>query len=79
MLDFIDEPFDEVAIPIDMRVIGDCFGARAAWRDHGFGTGIGNAGTKAIGVVTLVGEQALERKAFDQAFGFDDVVDLARR
>jgi hypothetical protein len=79
MLDFIDEPLDQIAVPVDVRVIGDCLRARPAWRDHGFSTGIGNAGTKAIGVVTLVGEQVLETKAFDQAFGLDDVVDLAWR
>ena len=63
MLDFIDEPFDQIAVPVDVLVVGDCLSARAARRDHGFGARIGNVSTEAIGIIALVGEQVFEGKA----------------
>ena len=77
MLDFIDETLDQVAFAIGMLVVGDGLRSRAARWDDGLGAAFRDTGAKAIRVIAHIGEQVLERKAADQVFGLEDVVDLA--
>ena len=77
MLDFIEEPLDQIAFAIGVLVIWDGLRSRAARWDHGLRAGFCDSGAEAIGVKALVGEQVLERKAADQVFGLEDVVHLA--
>ena len=60
-------------------VIRDSLRARAVRRDDGLGASVCDGGSKAIGVVALVGEQVFEGKALDQAFCLADIADLACR
>jgi hypothetical protein len=77
MLDFVDEPLDQIAILIDVLIVRDGLRSRAARWDHGFRTGFCDSSAEAIGVKAHIGEQILERKPADQVFGLEDVMHLA--
>src|SRR5438045_2805492 len=74
VLDFVDEPLDQVAVLIDVFVVGDGLRSRAARWDHGLRAGCCDSGAEAIGVKALIGEQVLESKAADQVFGLEDAI-----
>ena len=77
MLDFIDEPLDQIAFAIGMLVIRDGLRSRTAGWDHGLGTAFCDKGAKAIRVIAHISEQVLERKPIDQVFGLKNVMHLA--
>ena len=77
MLDFVDEPLDQIAFAIGMLVVRDGLRSRAARWDHGLGAAFCDTGAEAIRVIALISEQVLERKTADQVFGLEDVVHLA--
>jgi len=77
MLDFVDEPLDQIALLVEVLVVRDGLRTRTArWNDC-LRTDFCNRGAKAVGVKTLVGEQVFERKSADQAFSLANIVDLA--
>lgn len=76
MLDFVDEPLDQIAVAVDVLVIWDGLRSSAARWDHGLGTSFCDSGAKAIGIKAHISEQVLERKTADQVFGLEDVVYL---
>src|SRR5260370_41565666 len=77
MLDFIDEPLDQIAFLVDVLVIRDGLRSTTSGWDYGLRTVFCDRGAKAIGVKTHISEEVLERKPTDQVFGLDDVVHLA--
>ena len=78
MLDFVDEPLNQIAVPVDVLVIWDSLRSSTARWDHGLRTTFCDSGAKTIGVETLVGQQMIEGQASDQVFSLKDVVHLAR-
>jgi hypothetical protein len=78
MLDLVDEPLDQVALLVEVLVVRDGSRAGAVRRDDGLSARVFNGGSKAIGVVALVGEQVFEGKTLDQALCLADIGDLAR-
>ena len=79
MLDLVDEPLDQVALLVEILVVGDGSRAGAVRRDDGLSASICDGGSKAIGVVALVSEQIFEGKTLDQALCLTDISDLASR
>src|SRR5712664_1899471 len=79
MLDFIDEPLDQITLFVEVLVVGDSSRAGAVRRDNGLSASVCDRGSKAIGVVALVCEQVFEGKTVDQAFCLAYVGDLASR
>jgi hypothetical protein len=77
MLDFVDEPLDQIAILVDVLVIRNGLRSGAGRRDHGLPTAFRDMGAKTIGVKTHISEQVLERETADQIFGLEDVMRLA--
>ena len=77
MLDFVEEPLDQIAFPIDVLVVWDCLRSRAGRWDHSLGARLGNAGAKAIGVIALVSQELIKRQAAYQILRLEDVIDLA--
>jgi|BogFormECP12_OM2_1039638.scaffolds.fasta_scaffold175049_1 hypothetical protein len=77
MLDFVDEPLNQIAVPVDVPVIWDGLRSSTARWDHGLRTGFRDSSAEAIGVKAHIGEQVLERKTADQVFGLEDVMHLA--
>jgi len=78
MFDLVEESLDQIAIPVDILVVGDDLRSGAGRRDHCLGTDLRNAGAKAVGIITLVGEQLVERQPPDQLLGLNDVIHVAR-
>src|SRR5258708_13033264 len=78
MFDLVEESLDQIAIPVDILVVGDDLRSGAGRRDHCLGADLRNAGAKAVGIITLVGEQLVERQPPDQRLGLEDVVHVAR-
>jgi hypothetical protein len=77
MLDFVDEPLDQIALLVEVFVVGDRLRTRAARWNDSLGADLRDRGTKAIRIEAHVGEQVFEGKAADQAFSLANVVDLA--
>jgi len=77
MLDFVEEALDQIALLVDMLVIRDGLRSRSGRRNDRLGTGLCDARTKPIGVITPVGQQMFERQAADEVLGLDNVVHLA--
>src|SRR3974390_347863 len=77
MLDLIEEALDQVALLVDVLVVGDDLRSGSAGGNDGFGTDCGDAGAKPIGIVAFVGQQMFEGYAADQVLGLNDVIDLA--
>src|SRR2546423_4876584 len=77
MLDLVEEALDQIAVLVDVLVVGDGLRSRSGRWNDGRRPGICDAGAKPIGVIALVGQQMFERNAADQVLGLDDVVHLA--
>ena len=78
MLDFVNEPLDQVALFVEV-VVRDSLRAGAVRWNNCLSACVLNGGSKAIGVVALVGEQVFEGKTLDQALCLTDIGDLACR
>ena len=79
MLDFIDEPLNQITLLVEVLVVRDSLRTGAVRRDNGVSASVCDGGSKAIGVVALVCEQVFEGKTVDQAFCLADIGDLAGR
>jgi hypothetical protein len=79
MLDLVDEPLDQVALLVEVLVVRDGSRAGAVRWNNSLSARVCNRGSKAIGVVALIGEQIIEGKTADQAFCLTDIGDLACR
>ena len=79
MLDLAEEPLDEVALLVDMLVVGDGLRSRCyRWNDSlGLGGIDGRAGT--VAVVAFVGEELVEVEPLDQGLRLLAVVDVPAR
>src|SRR6516225_3774723 len=77
MLDLIEEPLDQIALPVDVLVVRAGLRTRADRWDHRFGTHLCDAGAKPIGVIALVGQKMFEGNAADQVLSLENVVLLA--
>src|SRR5690349_10250357 len=77
MLDFVDEPLDQIALLVEVLVVRDGLRARAArWNDR-LSADFSDRCAKAIGVKAHIGKQVFEGKTADQALSLAYVVDLA--
>ena len=79
MLDFVDEPLDQISLFVEVLVVRDSSRAGAVRRDNGLSASVCDGGSKAIGVVALVCEQVFKGKTVDQTFCLADIGDLAGR
>jgi len=77
MLDLIEEPLDQIALPVDVLVVRDGLRTRADRWDHRFGAHLCDAGAKPVGIIALVGQKVFERNAADQVFSLENVMHLA--
>src|SRR5436305_424566 len=77
MLDLVEEALDQIAVLVDVVVVGDGLRPRSGRGNDSRGTRLCDAGAKPIGVVALVGQEMFERDAADQVLGLEDVVHLA--
>jgi hypothetical protein len=78
MLDFVDEPLDQISLGVEHLIVRDGLRSRAARGDYGLSFGFCNSSAKAIRVIALVGKQVLKGKTADQLLGLADVMRLAR-
>src|SRR3972149_3109825 len=78
MLDLVEEPLDQIAVLVNLLVVDDGLRPGAVRRHYGLGPGGSDRVAEAIGVVTLVGEQLLERQPADEILGLSDVVHMTR-
>ena len=65
MLDLVDEPLNQITLPVEVLVVRDSSRAGAVRWDDGVSARVCDGGSKAIGVVALVREQVFEGKPFD--------------
>lgn len=79
MLDRTEEALNQIAVLVDVLVIGDRLRPGAERGNDGLGSLEGDHGPDAVVVVALVGEQLFEVEAPDQGFELLAVVDLAAR
>ena len=77
MLDLVDEPLDQIALPVEVLVVWDGFRSRTTRRDHGLSVDLSNFTAESIGVIAHVSEQVVEGDAADQVLGLADVMHLA--
>jgi hypothetical protein len=61
MLDFVDEPLDQMTLLVEVLVVGDSRASGSGSTDNGISASVGNGASKAIGVVTLVCENGFLR------------------
>lgn len=78
MLDFQEEPFDEVAFAIESVVAGDLRGRRPG-RDDWHGILAFDEIPQWLGVVTLVTQDMVGGKIGDQDFSLSDIARLSWR
>ena len=76
MLDFVDEPLNQIALSVDVLVIWDGLRSSTARWDHGLRATFCDPSAKAIGIKAHISEQVFERKTTDQVFGLEDVMYL---
>jgi hypothetical protein len=79
MLDLIEEALHQIAVLVNVLVVGNSLRSRAGRGNDGDGTDVCDTGAKPIGIIAFVGQQMFERNATDQVLGLEDVVDLATR
>jgi len=79
MLDLVEEPLDQIAIPIDDFVVGDGLRACAIGGHDRLGAHLCDDVAETIGVVALVSEQLVEVESRDQGLGLLDVMHLTCR
>ncbi len=79
VLEFVEEPLDEVALCVEGEVAGALDGAIGLGRDDRCDSPSGQGVDQVIGVVSLVGEQSLKVDVLDQRLGLAEVRSLARR
>jgi len=79
MLDLVEEALDQIAVLVDVLVVGDGLRSRAGRWNDGSAAGVCDAGAKPIGVIAFVGQEMFEGNAADQVLGLEDVVHLAAR
>ena len=78
MLELVEEALDEVALFVQLGVVGPGVDAVALGRDHWLGAPGNDVGEQLVGIVGLVGQDVLGFEALDQLAGSDQVVFLAR-
>jgi hypothetical protein len=76
MLELADEALDDVALFVEMPVVGDGLGTTGVRRDDGEGADFGDGLADAVGVVRLVGDDVLGTLAVEQGLGLRGVVHL---
>lgn len=80
MLDFVDETLHQMAFFVPVKIIIPLLFTPGSGRNDCFGFKLfDQQPDEVIGIIGLVGNQALEIKIKHQGFGLDDVVSLSRR
>ena len=74
LFEFVKEPFDEIAVFVDVSVVAVVSGSAAVHRDHNLGALSLDSLAEVICVVGFVGQDMLGGKALDQSMGLSDVV-----
>ena len=59
MFELVEEALDEIALLVEVGVIGALDLAIAFWRDDGFGADLGDSVDEMVGVIALVGDLGL--------------------
>ena len=76
VLDYIEEPLDEVALGIEREVAVAFDRAIRFWRDDGLDRAHLQAFDETVGVIAFVREEGLRLRLGGEGFGLIDVVDL---
>src|SRR5438105_14274747 len=69
MLDLVEEALDQIAVLVDVLVVGDGLRSRPGRWNDGSAAGVRDAGAKPIGVIAFVGQEMFEGNAADQVLG----------
>ena len=79
MFEFVEEALDDVALLVEFGVVGALDFAVSLWRNDDPGSGFSDPVSEMIGIIALVGQRGLSRKALDEIMGEGDVVALTWR
>ena len=79
LLEFVEEPLDEIALSIEGEVAGSLDRATGGGWNDGGDSASGQKLDQAIGVVGLVGKQRPQLDVLDQRLGLAEVRGLPRR
>lgn len=77
MFDLVDEAFHEVALLVDVLVVGDGLRSGPVGRNDGNHAVVPDRVAEGVGIVGLVAKQVLTRQAVDERARLDAVVHLA--
>ncbi len=77
LLQFVEETLDEIALFVERLVVGERRAAVGFWRNDRLRGAFEDSLAQVIGVITLVGDDGVGLKAFDQVVRLGDVVSLA--
>jgi len=78
LLEAIEASLDDIALFVDVPVVGAMIAPPRMRRDHRLGTGLTDSVQQHTTVVTSIGEDVRWTKALDQSFGLRHVVCLPR-
>ena len=78
MLDFVEEPLDEIAFAIEREIAVPLHLAVGLWRNHRRDGPLFERVNQRIGVVSLVGEERARIGIFEQRYGASQVMILPR-
>ena len=79
MLDFVEEPLDEIAFAIEREIAVPLYLAVGLWRDHWSDCPLIERADQRIGVVSLVADERTRVGAFEQRLRAGQVMILPRR
>ena len=79
MLELVEEALDDVALLIEIAVVGALDLAVPLGRDDDLGSGFGDLIAQMIGVVALIADRGARIEALDKLMCEGDVVTLPRR
>lgn len=79
LFELVEEALDDIALFIEIDVVGTPDLAVSFWRDDGLCAGLGDRGDKMIGIIALVGDGRARSDAVDKIMREGDVVALPGR
>src|ERR1700722_20404430 len=79
LFELVEEALDDVALLVELGVIGTLEGAVPLGRNNRLGVALCDLGAQVIGVVALVGDRDVRGEALNQLVRESDVVALAWR
>lgn len=78
VFEFVEEPLDQVALLVEVLVIGMRPAAVWPWRDDRLGTSVENGVVKVFGIVGPIGDDEAARDPLDQGRTKKNLASMAR-